>query len=45
MIGPPLVSGSDQVIVTKSLVQVVVGASGLDGLEAASTDNACESSP
>jgi hypothetical protein len=45
VIGPPFVSGSDQVIVTKSLLQVVVGASGLEGLEAAKTDIISENSP
>lgn len=45
VIGPPLVSGSFHEIVTRSRVHVVTGASGLDGLDAASTDNTSVNSP
>jgi len=45
VIGPPLVSGSDQLTVTKSLVQLVVGVTGFEGLAAAKTETSDELSP
>jgi hypothetical protein len=45
VIGPPFVTGSDHEMVTKSRVQVVVGAEGLLGGEAASTESVAVNSP
>lgn len=45
VIGPPLVTGSYHVMVTKSRDQVVVGAEGLLGGEAARTESGSVNSP